>query len=98
MVIDLKSSQNKPKNRNCEVMDVVTNLIAVVIVQYIHISNYHIVHVRLTQCCMSIRPHEAGKGGNTENPPVWRPLGFPVSPSHALAQFPFSCFHIFNHF
>ena len=32
-------------------MDVLTDFIAVIISQYIHLSNYHIVQLKLTQCC-----------------------------------------------
>lgn len=38
----------------CEVKDVLTNLVMVNILQYIQISSYHIVHLKLTQGYMSI--------------------------------------------
>ena len=34
------------------VIDVLTNLIVVIIPQYIRILNYHVVHLKLTQCSM----------------------------------------------
>ena len=34
--------------------EVLTNLIVVIISQYIHISNHYVVHLKLTQCYMSI--------------------------------------------
>ena len=46
--VDLKSSHHKERQL-CEVIDVSTNLIVVIISQYIHISNH-----TLTQCSMSI--------------------------------------------
>ena len=39
-------------------MDVLTNLIVVIILQYIHIENHYIVHLKLTHCyvnCISIK-------------------------------------------
>ena len=33
----------------CEVMHVLTNLIVVIISQCIHVSNHHVVHLKLTQ-------------------------------------------------
>ena len=35
-------------------MDWLTNLTVLIILQYIHISNHNIVHLKLTQCFMSI--------------------------------------------
>ena len=34
----------------CEVMDVLTNLIVLIISQYRHISNHHVVYLKLIQC------------------------------------------------
>ena len=46
--VGLKSSRHIQKY-NCGVMDMLTNLIVVIILQYIHISNHHIVYLKLTQ-------------------------------------------------
>ena len=36
------------------VMEVLTNLSVVIISQYIHIPNHHVIHLELTQCYMSL--------------------------------------------
>lgn len=36
-----------------EVMDVLNNFI-VIILQYIHISNHHVVHLKLVECYMTV--------------------------------------------
>lgn len=36
-------------------MDVSINLIVVIILKYIHTSNHHVVDLKLTKCCMSIK-------------------------------------------
>lgn len=41
--------QTTTKNGNCEVIDVLTNLIVVIISQYTSVSNHHIVYLKLTQ-------------------------------------------------
>ena len=33
-----------------DVMEVLTNLIVVIILQYVFVSNHHIIHLKLTQC------------------------------------------------
>ena len=38
----------------CKVMDVLTNLSVVIILQYIGVLNHHIVYLKLTQSFMSI--------------------------------------------
>lgn len=40
----------------CEPADILTNLTVAMILQYICISNYYVVH-KLVQCCMSILPN-----------------------------------------
>ena len=50
-------------------LNMLTNLIAIDISQYIRASNYHIVHLKFTQCsvqfisvaqsCLTLRPHES---------------------------------------
>ena len=39
---------------NCEIMGMLTNLIVVIILQYICISDHHVVHLKLIQYHMSI--------------------------------------------
>ena len=38
----------------CDVMEVITNLIVVIILQCTYVPNHHIVHLKLTQHYMSI--------------------------------------------
>ena len=42
------------KRQLCAGMDVLTNLIVVIISQYTHISNHPSLHLKLTECYMSI--------------------------------------------
>ena len=35
-------------------LEVLANATVVIILQYIKVSNQHVVHLKLTQCCMSI--------------------------------------------
>lgn len=42
------------KISNCEVINVLTSLIVVNISQCIHISNYHVIYLKLTQCSLSV--------------------------------------------
>ena len=44
-----------------DVMEVLSNTMVVIILQYISVSNQHIVHIKLTQCYMSIILNKAGK-------------------------------------
>lgn len=43
------SPQKKKKRQLYEVMEVLTNSIVVIILQYIHVSNQQVVHLKLTQ-------------------------------------------------
>ena len=56
--VDFKSSHHTHPHAhthcNSEVIDMLTNLIVVIILQYIGISNYYIVHLKITQCYMPI--------------------------------------------
>lgn len=50
------------KSDNCEVGGVLTNLILVIISQAIHVSNHHIIHLKLTQCCMLLTFQKSREG------------------------------------
>lgn len=55
--VDLKCSHYTHMHRqhkNCEVVDMLTNLIVVITLQYIHVSNHHMVQLNLRQYYMSI--------------------------------------------
>ena len=41
-------------------MGLLTNSI-VLISQYTHVSNHHIIHLKLTQCCMQVCVNKAGE-------------------------------------
>lgn len=52
-------------------MDVSINLIVVIILKYIHTSNHHVVDLKLTKCCMSIKlekKKEKQKDGGRQRP------------------------------
>lgn len=40
----------KNDNNNCEVMDILTDLIVVIILKYIHTFSHNVVHLKLRQC------------------------------------------------
>lgn len=48
---------DKMKTNENEVMDVLTNFIVVIILQYICISNHYVVPLKFVQCHMSITSH-----------------------------------------
>ena len=52
--VDLKCSHHKHTNDNCEVMELLAYTIVVIILQYMSVSNHHIVHTKLTQCYVPI--------------------------------------------
>ena len=52
--VDLKGSHHKKEMALCDMMAVLGNTTEVIILQYISVSNQHIVHIKLAQCYMSI--------------------------------------------
>ena len=61
-MVDLKySHHNKKKWQLCEVMEILTNLIVVIILRHIHVSNHHIVHLKITQLYVNFISTELGK-------------------------------------
>ena len=50
--VDLKCSHHT--REEVSVLEVVINLIVVIILQYIHIANHHVLYLKLTQIYMSI--------------------------------------------
>ena len=42
-------------------MDGFISLAVLIISQYVHVSNHHIAHLKLTQCCMSVIFMKLGK-------------------------------------
>lgn len=56
----------KTKRQLCDMMEVLSNTVLVIILQYISGSNQHIAHLQLTQCHMSIISQESW--GKKEKP------------------------------
>lgn len=65
--VDLRSSyQTHKKWYLCKVIDLLTNLIVIIIAQYMGISNHHIVHLKLTcVICQLYHNNECSKSYQT---------------------------------
>ena len=57
---NLKSSQHKEKHRHCVRWCVLTRL-EVIILQYIHISNLHVIYLWLVSCYVSFTSWNGGE-------------------------------------
>ena len=88
MKVDLKGAQHKKSGKLFEILETLTKFTVVIILQYIHVSNHHIVYLKLTQYILcQLYLNKAGEEGL-----VSQNFLLPITSSKTVFTFSDSCY------